>query len=495
MVGVINRNLWGPPPKKNNGSNVTQNQSRFCVAFPFWIDPKGRPYLEKTYKRRCPPAFPFSMANLLEFTPPPSSPAYTAEEWLNLASNVNYGINWAKEKYYDWKKAPEYRRQVQEQTKKIMAAKKIKGKGKVTKLLKYSKRRNTTKKNTWKIENSDERAQQEIGYGNYQARTLYTKRPRKGGRAAAWKKFKKRSDKKFSKQVQKVFNNKYPLQKTVINSALEPKALADQQGFHLTLVGSGALENSVNEHVERYSDLRNIFTQQSITTDTTNRENYIKKYLHNIDVNMHIANDDTITMEVQLYQMVCKKNMKNINMEGAKRSNDFADGTTPASITAWMKLKYDGETDASSTFDTATAETLGVRPSDLPFVRKYWKVERADRWELTPGGKINIDRKIKVKRTISLKQATENVCLNGVTRMYIFVVRGFPKRDSETVFHQASFCDKIAVSVVRTYNWKNLDDCYSRLTLAQLGEKERSISVAGITNNMYNTPITAATTY
>jgi len=139
------------------------------------------------------------MANLIEFTPPPSSPI-SLQEWYNLASNIKYGVDWAKERYGEYKENRDERR-YQESGRQLIEAEKMAAKrsGTKRKAIKSTKtyrkkQKNTSKKNTWRIENSDERAQQEIGYGNYQARNLYTKRPRKGGRAAAWKKFKNKEE-------------------------------------------------------------------------------------------------------------------------------------------------------------------------------------------------------------------------------------------------------------------------------------------------------------
>lgn len=344
---------------------------------------------------------------------------------------------------------------------------------------------------------TDEVAQQDIGFGSHEARRLYTAKRNKR-RTYKAKKFKKRRQ-AFAKHVHSTLNARYPYQKTIINvHSGNMGATADQQNMYMAAIATSNFGDGGDSVIYRENDLLNIMAQQSLTSSYDARTKQIKKILYDCNWTATLVNRFTEKVFVQVHQMVCKRNMMRLGLEQAAQTTELAAGA-PTTIQNWLfEYQPDAEMDAQGNLVTPNYQSYGVRPTDLNLVRKYFKTEKIDRYEVETGGTLYFNRSFLLKKKLTPKNVSDHTCIADVTRIFVFVFSGIPYTDGATHYvAKAIDGTNTGVQVIqsRMYRWKNYDDSYSRLTTGQLAEQFPTISFSAHGNTtLLGTPMSVVTT-
>lgn len=345
--------------------------------------------------------------------------------------------------------------------------------------------------NTWRVqpqrkrprtqpkrtEMKDEIAQADIGYGSHEARRMFTSRGKR--RYSRKKKAIMKRSKRFTKKVHKALNSRYPYQKTIIDSVQQMGTLADKQNMYLGTIATSNFGDGGDVKEIRENDLFNIMNQQAVTGSYDIRDKQIKWRLENYTWNCWLRNMDSDPIQVEVHQMVCKKSMKGVLLEGDNPSTEWV-ATQPANIQTWLfTVQPHSEKDESNVFVTPAYDTLGVKPTDLTMIEKYFKTEKVDRYEMAAGTQMNFSRKFHIKKSFKPVDITNHTTIAGVTRLFVFVMRGFPVRSDTINYAASSVADEnggLIIHQSRVYNWRNDWDSYSRLTSGQQGEQFKTIS-------------------
>lgn len=346
----------------------------------------------------------------------------------------------------------------------------------------YTKRPRT--RNTWKktpsksVANNDEVAQADIGYGTHEARRLFTSKGKR--RMSRKKKMYRKRSKNFTKKVHKALNTRYPYQKTIINSVQQiGTATPDLQNMYIGTIATSNFGDGSDTKEIRENDLFNIMAQQAATSSYDVRDKQIKWVLENYTWNCSMRNADTDHASVELHQMVCKKSMKREAVESINPNTELV-ATDPSSLQTWLFLvQPPAELDDGNVFTAPDYTAIGIKPTDLTMIKKYFKTEKIDRYEMQPQSNLTFSRKFHIKKKFKPVEITDHSAIAGVTRLFVFVVRGMPYKASGVLYASQALSDTdggLIIHQSRVYNWRNDWDSYSRLTTGQQGQQFPTIS-------------------
>lgn len=164
-------------------------------------------------------------------------------------------------------------------------------------------------------------------------------------------------------------------------------------------------------------DLFNVFKDAYATT-AADLDNY-KVYLDKAKIDFMIKNTHaTNQVEVDLYELVARR--------------DDTQTGTPASL--WQT--YFADMDAVG---TVTYDHPGLTPYDVPNFIRSWRVVKTTKFLIDPGKSISTSMSAALNKVMSgMKLSQSNTILRGVTRAYLFRVRGAPENATATGTRPAS---------------------------------------------------------
>lgn len=337
---------------------------------------------------------------------------------------------------------------------------------------------------------TDEVAQSAIGYGQHEAKRLFTKKRklRKNTKRAMRKRVIKRKRKFFKKNVKRVLNANYPFQQTLINTVNGQGSNEDSQTMMIGLVGTSNKGNATQDNtvLARENDLVNILQQggNAIGLVGEDRDKIVKLYLHGYQVEQNLVNNGSNLARVKVYRCVCKRSLPNAIINAASNNVDNP-AAAEYDMFGYLFEKAPREQDALSKFIPATWTKIGVRPSDFPNFEKYFSVEKIDSYEMVAGSTLNFTEKFYIRQELNATKINGHWALAGITRIYLVVFQGPPSQTGtypDYVYKHALTTGPLTMAQQVRYAWRYSDDSLRRLGANAIADTRKNVSILPYTD-------------
>lgn len=287
-------------------------------------------------------------------------------------------------------------------------------------------------------------AEQSIGYGTHDAKKLYRSKSRKKkpSKKTKSRKLISKSLKKKQKQlVRRIVKGtgvpKARLSSTQFNNIKQIyQDQADRQSGVVYAICPGF--TGINRKEDHGNAMHQIFKQVFATADVEGG-NLTGKWEAFQTMKIHFKrwtaafelfnNTTAVNLGIKMYQFVCKKTIPYAEVEGTGPVGDIKEmlGVAPTTLED-MFLTYGNAPEydqgAGAMVDVASYDTLHWEPTNLPLIKKYFKLEKIDRYELQAGAKIIIDASGRIDWTIPYKTVANNAFIKNVSRVVYFMAHG-----------------------------------------------------------------------
>lgn len=315
-------------------------------------------------------------------------------------------------------------------------------------------------------------AEAEIGYGNHDARRLFSKKRRVGrkvrrklyNRKKVKRALGKYQKKAVTKKVYRSTHPRAPISESMMITQKEWYHAINEQAFGC--YSTGFLFSGISASQEKGNDFHSIMNQNYNIGDygsSTVLGRFETKGLHKLlykdcQSKYILFNQGQANLTVHVYDFIFKKSIlyNDLTTTSVFSWGDLTNSPPTAVSDFWTAMPPIEKDKDTGHYSPETSSTPGWKPTNGYFAQKYLSCTKVERFEMGAGAKIELNDFVRYNMALNYKTVSSYAALKGVSRIKCFVVRNVPKVASEInyVSDVVPQYGGLIVQQTKTYHWK-----------------------------------------